>query len=154
MSIPQSVSLSFTLNDGVLLLACHFNRSTHWEGFVKRIQLLAANSSALRNSKVITAEALLQLTSDTRKILSRECKASSLQEFHEVMASGSLASSAGLCHGASRSALWLPLDLVLEDAMDGSQVNATSAVEIITGKNSKFYRCPRDLSYRKMVIFS
>ena len=58
------------------------------------------------------------------------------QKFHEVMASGSLASSAGLCHGASRSALWLPLDLVLEDFLDGSQVNATSAVEIITGKDN------------------
>ena len=58
----------------------------------------------------------------------------SAHKFHEVMASGSLASSAGLCHGASRSALWIPLDLVLEDLMDGSQVSATSAVEIITGK--------------------
>ncbi|GFY85183.1 REF4-related 1 [Actinidia rufa] len=69
----------------------------------------------------------------TCKILSRECKMISPHKFHEVMASGSLACSAGLCHGASRSALWLPLDLVLEDLMDGSQVNATSAVEIITG---------------------
>ncbi|KAE8734115.1 Mediator of RNA polymerase II transcription subunit 33B [Hibiscus syriacus] len=49
------------------------------------------------------------------------------------MAFESLASSAGLCHGASRSDLWLPLDLVLEDAMDGYLVNTTSAVEIITG---------------------
>ncbi|CDY18115.1 BnaA01g23760D [Brassica napus] len=28
---------------------------------------------------------------------------------------------------------WLPLDLVFEDAMDGYQVNPTSAIEIITG---------------------
>lgn len=64
----------------------------------------------------------------------RERKTSSLQKYHAVMASGSLVSSAGLCHGASRTALWLPLDLVLEDAMDGYQVDATSAVETITGK--------------------
>ncbi|CAI9778891.1 unnamed protein product [Fraxinus pennsylvanica] len=32
------------------------------------------------------------------------------------------------------SALWLPLDLLLEDAMDGYQVNATSAIEIVAGE--------------------
>lgn len=92
------------------------------------------NSSAVRSSKVTNAETLLKLASDTSKLLSHKCKTISPLDFHEVMASGSLASSAGLCHGSSRSALWLPLDLVLEDAMDGSQVNATCAVEIITGK--------------------
>ena len=79
-------------------------------------------------------EALLQLTSDTHIVLSRECKTSSLQKFHAVMAFGSPASSSGLLHGASQSAFWLPLDLVLEDAMDGYQVDATSAIERITGK--------------------
>ncbi|RVW55492.1 Mediator of RNA polymerase II transcription subunit 33A [Vitis vinifera] len=116
-----------------ILYLARRNMPTHWVVFLQRIQLLGANSSALRNSKVITPEALLHLTSDTRIVLSRKCKSSSLQKFHAVMAFGSLASSAGLCHGASRSALWLPLDLVLEDAMDGSLVSATSAIETITG---------------------
>lgn len=86
----------------------------------------------------MSPESLLQLTSDTRIVLSRESKTSSLQKFHAVMAFGSLASSAGLCHGASRSALWLPLDLVLEDAMDGYQVEATSLIERITGEGILF----------------
>ncbi|GFZ14083.1 REF4-related 1 [Actinidia rufa] len=116
-----------------ILYLARQNMPLHWGSFVQQIQLLVANSSAVRNSKVTTAEALQQLATSTCKILSWECKMISPQKFHEVMASGSLASSAGLCHGASRSALWLPLDLVLEDLMDGSQVNATSAVEIITG---------------------
>lgn len=54
------------------------------------------------------------------------------------MAFGSLASSAGLCQGASHSALWLPLDFVLEDVMDGYQVDSTSAVERISGKGRFF----------------
>ncbi|KAF8387992.1 hypothetical protein HHK36_026658 [Tetracentron sinense] len=116
----------------ILYLACR-NMPSHWEGFIHRLRLLGANSSALRNSKTITPDALLQLTSDTLKVLSRECKTSSQLEFHAVMASGSLISSAGQCHGASRSALWLPLDLFLEDSMDGSQVAETSAIEILTG---------------------
>ncbi|PON80187.1 Mediator of RNA polymerase II transcription subunit [Parasponia andersonii] len=106
---------------------------THWTSFIRRFRVLGENSSALRNSKTVSPEALLQLLADTCIVLSRECKTSSLHKFHAVMAFGSLASSAGLCHGASRSALWLPLDLVLEDAMDGYQVDATSAVERITG---------------------
>ncbi|KAB1214266.1 Mediator of RNA polymerase II transcription subunit 33A [Morella rubra] len=109
------------------------NMPTHWVDFIQRLRLLEANSSALSNSKTLTPGALQRLTSDNRRVLSRECKTSSLQKFHAVMTFGSLSSSAGLCQGASRSALWLPLDLLLEDAMDGYLVNATSAIEIITG---------------------
>lgn len=116
------------------LLICLFIRPTHWVDFIQRLQLLEANSSALSNSKTLTPGSLQRLTSDNRRVLSRECKTSSLQKFHAVMTFGSLSSSAGLCQGASRSALWLPLDLLLEDAMDGYLVNATSAIEIITGK--------------------
>lgn len=67
-------------------------------------------------------------TSDKNRLLSREGKTSQL-EFRDVMASGSLFSSGGQSHGVNWSALWLPIDLFLEDAMDGSQVLATSAVE-------------------------
>ncbi|XP_062108462.1 mediator of RNA polymerase II transcription subunit 33A [Humulus lupulus] len=116
-----------------ILFLARRHLSTHWANFLRRLQLLGENSSALRNSKTLSPEALMQLVSDTRIVLSRECKTSSLQKFHAVMAFGSMSSSAGLCYGASRSALWLPLDLVLEDAMDGYQVEATSAVERITG---------------------
>ncbi|CAK9173677.1 unnamed protein product [Ilex paraguariensis] len=116
-----------------ILYLARLNMPTHWQDFVQQIRLLGENSSILRNSTVMTPDALLQLTSGTHKIFSLECKTSSSQMFHAIMSSGSLASFAGLCHGASHSALWLPLDLVLEDTMDGYQVSATSAVESITG---------------------
>ncbi|CAK9161890.1 unnamed protein product [Ilex paraguariensis] len=118
-----------------ILYLAQRNMPAHWEEFILRIQLLVENSSALSNSTIMTPDVLLQLTSDTHKFLSSECKTSSL---HAIMASGSLVPSAGLCQGANRSALWIPLDLVLEDAVDGFQVSATSAIEIITG-NSKSY---------------
>lgn len=113
-------------------------RPPHWVGFIQRLRLLAANSVVLRSLKHITPEALLQLTSDNRNVLTREGKTVSQQEFHAVTASGSLISSAGQCHGASQSALWLTIDLFLEDSMDGSQVTATSAVEMLTGANRLF----------------
>nr|POE97226.1 mediator of rna polymerase ii transcription subunit 33a [Quercus suber] len=116
-----------------ILYLARRNMPSHWGGFIQRLQLLSAKSVVLRNSKHITPETLLQLTSDTRRLLSRECKTMWGQAFHAVMASGSLISSANQVHGTSLSALWLPIDLFLEDALDGSQVAATSAVETLTG---------------------
>lgn len=74
----------------------------------------------------------MQLTSDTRHVLSREGKTNSQQHFHAVIAKSPI-SSAGQCHGTVRSALWLPIDLYLEDTMDGSQVRATSSAETLAG---------------------
>lgn len=111
---------------------CFLFRPMHWECFIRNLHLLAAHSSSLRNSKHISPEALLQLTADTRQLLSRKCKTNLQQQFHAVTA-GSPVSSSGQCHGVGRSALWLTIDLYLEDTMDGSQVAATSAAETLTG---------------------
>ncbi|XVF21819.1 hypothetical protein REPUB_Repub12eG0122700 [Reevesia pubescens] len=116
-----------------ILFLARRNMPSHWGAFIQQLRVLAEKSVALRNSKHTTPEALLQLTSDTRKVLSRECKTISQQEFHAVIGSGSLTTSSGQCHGTNPSAHWLPIDLFLEDAMDGPQVSATGAVEILTG---------------------
>ncbi|WCJ23664.1 Mediator of RNA polymerase II transcription subunit 33A [Euphorbia peplus] len=116
-----------------LLQLAQQNLPSHWARFVERLQLLGTNSSAIRNSKTLNGEEFMRLTLESCIAMTRETKKSSLQKFYSFMALGSLVSSAGLCHGTSPSALWLPLDLALEDAMDGYQVNATSTIEIITG---------------------
>ncbi|XP_057964186.1 mediator of RNA polymerase II transcription subunit 33A-like [Malania oleifera] len=105
---------------------------SHWRSFMQRLRLLMANSSVLRNSQHMTPKALLQL-SDTNNNLFRKCKMSSHQQFHTVMATGSLISSAGQYHGAGGSALWLPIDLYMEDAMETLQVASRSAVDALTG---------------------
>lgn len=74
------------------------------------------------------------LISDTSKIMSQHFQVRLFLQSRPMVQSRPLATFAGLCLGTSRSGLWLPLDLFFEDAMDGSGVNATSAVEIITGK--------------------
>ncbi|KAI3526782.1 hypothetical protein L1887_06045 [Cichorium endivia] len=109
------------------------NMPVHWGSFVYNLRLLAANSVSFRNSKDITPEALLQLTSNSHVLLSPQCKTISLQQFHAAMASGSLVSSIGPSHGASRSAIWLPIDLFLEDTMEGFVVATTSAAETLSG---------------------
>ncbi|KAI3775212.1 hypothetical protein L1987_49781 [Smallanthus sonchifolius] len=110
-----------------ILFLARRNMPQHWRSFIQDVEVLAVNSSALRNSKVMTPEILLQLISDDHKVVSEGKKANYLQEIHTIMSS-----SAGISHKVSGSSLWIPIDLVLEDAMDGSQVDTTSAVEIIT----------------------
>ncbi|KAF3436334.1 hypothetical protein FNV43_RR23426 [Rhamnella rubrinervis] len=116
-----------------ILYLARLNMPSHWAGFVQQLQLLGANSSVIRSSKHVTPEVLLQLTSDTRIILSREFKTISQQDFHAVLASGSLVSSPCQSHGVTNSSLWLPIDLFLEDAMDKSLVAPTGAVEALVG---------------------
>ncbi|CAH8320369.1 unnamed protein product [Eruca vesicaria subsp. sativa] len=116
-----------------LLYLVSSNRASNWHEFVRRVELLAESSSALKSSKVLNSGELLELVSDKRFGYSCDSKVVSSTKSNAIVDFGSLASFAGLCHGASPSSLWLPLDLVFEDAMDGYQVNPTSAIEIITG---------------------
>ncbi|KAL6293326.1 hypothetical protein ACE6H2_001468 [Prunus campanulata] len=103
------------------------NMPIHWEAFIQQLHQLAENSSALKNSKVTSPEAILQLASDIC-ITPQNSKLRLVQKCHSIMDS-----SEGLSRGIGRSTIWLPLDLVLEDAMNVTQVNATSSVEVITG---------------------
>lgn len=114
--------------DFCLTLCCPFLRPIHWEAFIQQLHLLAENSSALKNSEVTSPEAILQVASDIC-ITPQNSKLRSVQKCHSIMDS-----SEGLSRGIGRSTIWLPLDLVLEDAMNVTQVNATSSVEVITGK--------------------
>ncbi|KAE8693768.1 Mediator of RNA polymerase II transcription subunit 33B [Hibiscus syriacus] len=116
----------------ILFLAWR-NMPSHGRNFIKQLRVLATKSMALRRTKHITPEALLNLTSDVHKVVSRKCKTISQQEFNADLGFGSLTTSSSQCHGTSLSARWLPIDLFLEDAMDGSQVAATGAVESLTG---------------------
>lgn len=114
-------------------------RTLLWGDFIQRLDLLISNSAALRNSKNITPVTLRQLTSNNCRPSSQNSKTVSKQEFHAVMSSGTLMSTVSQCHVASQSALWLPIDLFLEDSMDGSNVPATSAVENLAGIIFLFY---------------
>ena len=86
----------------------------------------------------MTPENLLQLISDDHKDMSKDDKTSYLQEIQSAMSS-----SAGLSHIVSGSCLWVPIDLVLEDAMDGTQVDTTSSIEIVTRNANSVLVFPR-----------
>ncbi|XP_010524010.1 PREDICTED: mediator of RNA polymerase II transcription subunit 33B isoform X2 [Tarenaya hassleriana] len=109
------------------------NMPSHWEDFSHRLRVLATESVAVRNSNHMAPEALIQLTSDTSKLLSRDFKMMPQREFHAAVSHGSNLVITCPCPGTSESAIWLPIDLFLQDIMDGSQVAAASAVENLTG---------------------
>lgn len=117
----------------VYLIIC---RPAHWEPFVHQLQRLVGNSLVLRSLKHITPESLLPLDSKTNGLLSPDWKATPPKlDLSAVMAAnaGSRVSCALQSHHDSWSSLWLPIDLILEDAMDSDHVATTSAVEVLTG---------------------
>ncbi|KAH1070118.1 hypothetical protein AAZX31_03G133200 [Glycine max] len=116
-----------------ILSLVHWNMSSHWGSFIHQMQLLVSNSSVFRNLKHITAESLLRWTQNIHEVVSHELKKKSKMETNLVTPAGSLMPLAGQSYGDSWSSLWLPIDLILEDALDGAQVAAFSAIEIITG---------------------
>ncbi|KAJ1442554.1 putative mediator of RNA polymerase II transcription subunit [Sesbania bispinosa] len=69
------------------------------------------------------------------RLLSSEWKTTPKLELSAIMSAsaGSRISCPVQSHHDSWSSLWLPIDLILEDAMDGDHVATTSAVEVLTG---------------------
>lgn len=61
-----------------------------------------------------------------------QSKTSLQHQFHDVMDVGCYVPSVVQCHGASHSSLWLPIDLFLEDAMEGVVVSPNSAIDSLT----------------------
>jgi len=75
----------------------------------------------------------MSLSQNIHAVISHEFKIKSKVRTKEVICAGSPMSFAAQSYGDSWSSLWLPIDLILEDALDGGQVAASSAIEIITG---------------------
>ncbi|XP_017418682.1 mediator of RNA polymerase II transcription subunit 33B [Vigna angularis] len=116
-----------------ILSLVHWNMPSYWKSFVHQTQLLVSNSPILRNLRNNTADSLMSLTQNIHAVVSHEFKIKSKVRTEEVICGGSPMSFAAQSSGDSWSALWLPIDLILEDALDGGQVAAFSAIEIITG---------------------
>ncbi|XP_042413105.1 mediator of RNA polymerase II transcription subunit 33A-like isoform X2 [Zingiber officinale] len=113
-----------------LLSLARENMPSHWDAFTHHLNLLATSSSALRNSTV-SPEKLQFFIIDTSRF-GREGKSRHCHAVSTVVSSGSLTSSGGHGPGYSNCSLWIPIDLYLEDCLDGS-VAATDAIEVLSG---------------------
>ena len=110
-----------------------FCRPSYWGLFNHQMQLIASKTSILKNLKHITADTLFSLIENIHRVVS--CNTKSKLESNVVIPAGSQIAFGGQCEGSNWSSLWLPIDLILEDALDGGHVAALSAIEIITGMN-------------------
>ncbi|WOK91947.1 mediator of RNA polymerase II transcription subunit 33A-like isoform X1 [Canna indica] len=113
-----------------LLSLARENMPSYWGAFTHRIHLLATHSPSLRNSKIST-DKLQQFILEIGKF-DTECKPNHHQKLCALFAAGSLTSFGGHCHELNSSALWVPIDLYLEDCLDGS-VAATNSIEVLSG---------------------
>ncbi|CAL0310329.1 unnamed protein product [Lupinus luteus] len=102
----------------------HRNMPSQWGSFIQQLQILASKSLVLRNLKHITPEALLL---STQNIISHESRPPK----SKLDSNGLIA--AGQSYGDPCSSLWLPFDIILEEAMAPGQVSAFSAVDILAG---------------------
>ncbi|KAF1881036.1 hypothetical protein Lal_00023067 [Lupinus albus] len=107
-----------------ILSLLHRNMPSKWGSFIQQLQILASKSLVLRNLKHITPEALLL---STQNIISHESRPpKSKLDFNGLIA-------AGQSYGDPCSSLWLPFDIILEEAMAPGQVSAFSAADILAG---------------------
>ncbi|XP_020101456.1 mediator of RNA polymerase II transcription subunit 33A-like [Ananas comosus] len=113
-----------------LLCLARENMPSQWGSFASRLHLLATKSSALRNSTV-SVQLFQRLIAGDWNILGKECKQNRKLEVRSLISFGSR-TLGGYCLGASPSALWIPIDLYLEDCIDGS-VAATNSIELLSG---------------------
>ncbi|KAK8966785.1 Mediator of RNA polymerase II transcription subunit 33A [Platanthera guangdongensis] len=111
-----------------LLSLARENMPSHWGSFTQRLQLLSSNSMTLRNLSVLPEMLQHLLFYD----FGGSCKSGKHMEFCAFIAPGFMAFPACQFLGSSRSSLWIPIDLYLEDCIDGS-VAATNAIEILSG---------------------
>eukprot|EP01018_Ginkgo_biloba_P000531 Gb_17496 [translate_table: standard] len=113
-----------------LLRLARRNLCEHWNRLFQRLQILEAHSSS-SNSK-IASELFAQLTGCIQRCLSQEYQPSQHQAIRTLIDAGSRTSAFEHNYGAGRAAPWLPFDLFMEDAMEGKQLPATSAIEILS----------------------
>ncbi|XP_045812616.1 mediator of RNA polymerase II transcription subunit 33B-like isoform X3 [Trifolium pratense] len=109
------------------------NMSTHWGAFVDELEQLAANSLILRSLKHLSPESFFPLNLKSNWPMSCEPNNNKNNKKNMKLSSMLAASaSASAVQSHNDSSLWLPIDLILEDAMDAHHVMAAT-IELLTG---------------------
>lgn len=103
------------------------NMPEQWSWLRKCSQMLEAHS--LSSNLKIAGELLTQLAGYIQRSL--EYQPSQHRAVRALVDAGSQTSAFGHNYGQGRASLWLPFDLFMENAMDGKQIPATSAIETL-----------------------
>ncbi|KAH9309638.1 hypothetical protein KI387_037549, partial [Taxus chinensis] len=109
-----------------LLRLAHRNMPGQWSDIFQNLQIFEMHSASKSAS-----ELLPQLIGSIRRGLSREYQPSQHQAIKVLIDAGSRTSVFEHNFGVGRAASWLPLDLFMEDAMEGKYLPAPSSAEML-----------------------
>jgi hypothetical protein len=104
----------------IVLFVFMFHRTSHWESFIEHLQLLTTNSFSLRTS-----------TTSLEVIKHWICDNDNKFQVLKPKRHNKCCITA-LRLGVNSSTLWVPIDMYLEDCVDGS-VAATNSIEMLAG---------------------
>ncbi|KAK3018232.1 hypothetical protein RJ639_002766 [Escallonia herrerae] len=106
------------------------DRPEKYDGLLQRMQLLEAHN--LSHSNMASAsQPLLKLSANIQRALVFECQSNKRQLIGMLTSIASRKPASCCASEAGRFACWVPLDIYMENAMDGKQFPVTSAVDIL-----------------------
>ncbi|XP_072997248.1 mediator of RNA polymerase II transcription subunit 33A-like [Typha latifolia] len=115
----------------VFLRLVHLNMPGKFNGLLQRLQFIEANRSA--STTLVSANNIVDnLFADVQKAMSVEYQLNKRELLGVLVDIGPFSSL--LCHlsGAGKTACWISFDIFMENAMDGKNLHAISAIEILT----------------------
>ncbi|KAK3021200.1 hypothetical protein RJ639_046619 [Escallonia herrerae] len=113
-----------------LLRVVHFNMPEKYDGLLQRMQLLEAHNLSPSNM-ASASQPLLKLSANIQRALVSECQSNKRQLIGMLTSIASCKPVSCCASEAGRFACWVPLDIYMENAMDGKQFPVTSAVDIL-----------------------
>ncbi|XP_068669237.1 mediator of RNA polymerase II transcription subunit 33A-like [Aristolochia californica] len=115
----------------VLLRLVHLNMPEKFKSLLLRLQFLDAHKLTSPNLNS-ASQILVRLSSNVQRALAWEYRLNKCQMVGLLIDIGSCSLGNFNNFGADRTASWITLDIYMESTMDGKQLPATSAIEILT----------------------
>ncbi|OUZ99643.1 hypothetical protein BVC80_9061g76 [Macleaya cordata] len=115
----------------ILLRLVHLNMPEKFNGLLQRLQFMEANKLVSSNLKS-ASQLLVRLSANIQRVLGFQNQVNKRQLIGALIDIGSCSSTSCSNFGAHRAACWVPFDIYMETAMDGKQLPATSAIDILT----------------------
>ncbi|PIA59704.1 hypothetical protein AQUCO_00400539v1 [Aquilegia coerulea] len=114
----------------VLLRLVLLNMPEKFNGLLQRLQFLEANRVASSNIKS-ASQVLARLFGNIQRIRGLENHLNKRHLINVLFNTGPCSSVSCSDFGTTQAACWLPFDIYMETAMDGRQLPATSAIDIL-----------------------
>ncbi|URE44240.1 hypothetical protein MUK42_13639 [Musa troglodytarum] len=131
MAIEVAEKVSSNKKAKAFLHLIRINMPELFNGLLQRLQTIEANRSK-SESLLSLSHILDKLFTNIKSAVNGEFLLNKHQLLGALADAGSYSLNPCNSHGAGRGACWIPVDIFMENAMDGKHLYAISAVEILT----------------------